>query len=87
MYELDGNQWTVNYDMAAFRGLTKATVQKIISYHKKRYTINQLAKQEPIDSELIDLYRQILNGFEIHLQRLWGFPLDNRFHPHQRIGI
>ena len=87
MYELDGNQWTVNYNMAVVHKLDKATVLQIISYHERRHEINQLAKQEPIGSRIIDTYRLVLNGFEYRLQQLWGFPQDNRFHPHQRIGV
>ena len=87
MYELDGNRWTVNYDMAVFRKLTKNAVRRIISLHERRHEINKMAKQEPISSEQTDLFRKVLTGFEFRLQRLWGFPLDDRCHPHQRIGI
>ena len=87
MYEVDGNEWTVNYDMAAYRQLTKATIMKIISLHKRRFEINKMAKQEPVNSKQTELFRKVLTGFEFRLQKLWGFPLDNRCHPHQRIGV
>ena len=87
MYELDGNRWTVNYNLAVYRKLNKATIRRIISLHERRHEINKMAKQEPIGSKQTDLFRRILDSFEFHLQRLWGFPLDDRFHQHQRIGV
>lgn len=86
-YELGDNPWMVNYNLAVYRKLTKKTVLQIIEYHKRRYVINNLAKQESINSKLTALYRKVLTGFEVELQRLWGFPLDDRYHPHQRIGV
>ena len=86
-YEIGGNPWTVNYNLAVASKLDKDTVQKIISYHKRRYDINRLAALEPINSSRLDTFRRVLDGFEFHLQRLWRFPLDDRFHPHQRIGV
>jgi len=87
MYVIGGDQWTVNYNLAVISNLNKAIIQRIKSYHIRRHEINQLAKQEPIDSSVIDTYRLVLDGLEYRLQTLWGFPLDNRFHPHQRIGV
>lgn len=86
-YEMDGVVWTVNYDLAVKQGIDKEAVQKIMSLHQRRANINNLAAQEPIDSKQTALYRRVLTGFEYLLQRLWGFPADNRWHPHQRIGV
>lgn len=87
MYEVDGNRWTVNYDLAVKNGLDKAAVLTIRSLQMSRIRINALAKAEPINSKMIAAYRKVLTTLELTLQKAWGFPLDDRCHPHQRIGV
>ncbi len=86
-YDLNGDRWTVNYNLAVHRGLDAERIESIKRLHQARARINSLAKVEPINSELTNAYRNMLSILERLLQDLWGFPQDDRFHPHQRIGV